>query len=382
MRNMQRKSKPVELSEDLRSLIDDTLEPTERTKLQMAVEEIQLRLNEANTRARKAIERAQQAEDLKEAIFGLTSGKLQMPEWVLERSQAKDSPHIPVLLTSDFQWGEVIDNDNMDGINQFNVSIAEERYKLLIDRAIDIAFEHLPRNKYEGLVLLRAGDTVSGDIHEELRETNELSSIPAVRSVVRAERWGTTQLANAFGNVHVISVPGNHGRYQRKPPTKRIEENYDTLASWWLESLFEGDDRLTWQTPDSSDAVFEMHGRKYLVTHGDNIGSRGGQGFIGPAATIMRGMKKTMDEYARRGIALHKMFVGHFHTAYDLGYGWANGSLPGYSEFARSNRMTPEAPIQYLLFFHPRYGVTSQWKILLGPEPTGSISVVPFEGEA
>lgn len=378
---MQRKNrKPIELDPELRALIDDSLAPDERTKLQLAVEEMQVKLNEANARARKAVERAAEAENLKNALFDLTAYDPRMPDWALERSEAKDSPHIPVLLTSDFQWGEVIDGDNMDGINTFNVEIAQQRYQLMIEKAIDIAFEHLPRNRYDGLVLLRAGDTVSGDIHEELRETNELAAIPATRSVVQAERWGTTKLADAFGNVHVISVPGNHGRYQRKPPTKHIEDNYDTLASWWLESLFEGDDRVSFQTPDSSDAVFEMHGRKYLVTHGDNIGSRGGQGFIGPAATIMRGMKKTMDEYARRGIALHKMFVGHFHTAYDLGYGWANGSLPGYSEFARANRMTPEAPIQYLLFFHPRYGVTSQWKLLLGPEPAGSTSVTPFEG--
>ena len=34
------------------------------------------------------------------------------------------------------------------------------------------------------------GDEVSGDIHQELRETNELSAIPAVRSLVAAETWG------------------------------------------------------------------------------------------------------------------------------------------------------------------------------------------------
>jgi hypothetical protein len=268
-------------------------------------------------------------------------------------------------VTSDFQWGEVIDRENMDGINEFNVKIAKERYRRLIEKTIDISLVHLAKNRYDGLVMLRLGDTVSGDIHEELRETNELSGVTALPSVVEAESWGVTQLADAFGNVHVVSVPGNHGRRSKKPPTKRIEENYDWLASCWLESRLRGDERVTWQTPRSTDAVFAVAGRRYLATHGDNIGSRGGQGFIGPAATIMRGMKKTMDEYARRGDHLDKMFLGHFHTAYDLGYGWSNGSLPGYSEFARAGRMTPEPPQQWLLFMHPKYGVTSQWKVLL-----------------
>jgi hypothetical protein len=377
---MPSRKKPSSQEElDLFELINETLAPTERQALQQAAADVRTQLHDANARVKTLTDRALLAEKIREEVFNLKEQSVKMPPWMVERSKASDSPHVAMLITSDFQWGEVVDKDNMDGINEFNVAIAEKRYQNLIERTIDLSFEHLPNNKYDGLVLLRLGDTVSGDIHEDLRVTNELASISAVRSVTRAERWGIDQLKKAFGRVHVISVPGNHGRYQIKPPTKRIQDNYDTLASWWLESLFEGDSDITWQTPDSTDAVFDLHGRKYVATHGDNIGSRGGQGFIGPAATIMRGMKKTMDEYARRGHAISKMFVGHFHTAYDLGYGWSNGSLPGYSEFARVNRMTPEPPVQWLINFHPKWGDTSQWKIKLAPEPRGSASVTPFD---
>jgi len=337
-------------------------------KLARAEDDLRL----ARSRADAAEKRMYEAERIRESVFQLQAQPVVQPEWSVERGPASGAPHVAVLVTSDFQWGETIDRDNMDGINEFNVAIAERRYRLLVERTIDISFEHLPKNKYSGLIYLRLGDAVSGDIHQELRETNELSSIPAVRSLVAAESWGLKQLADAFGRVHVVSVPGNHGRTTLKPPSKRVADNYDTLSAWWLESALRADDRLTWRTPSSTDAVFDLHGRLYLATHGDNIGSRGGQGFVGPAATILRGMKKTMDEYARRGVALSKMFVGHFHTAYDLGYGWSNGSLPGYSEFARVNRMTPEPPIQWLIYFHPKYGATSQWKILLEPEPEGA----------
>jgi hypothetical protein len=333
------------------------------------------------TRAAKATaeKRAAEAERIREQVFGLHAQPLDQPEWVTEQTHAASgAPHVPKLVTSDFQWGETIFADNMDGINEFNIAIAEDRYRLLIDRTLDISFNHLAKNKYSGILYLRGGDQVSGDIHAELRETNELAAIPAVRSLVAAETWGIKQLVDAFGLVHVVSVPGNHGRTQVKPPYKRISDNYDTLSAWWLEDAFRGDSRITWQTPASTDAVYNLHGRKYLLTHGDNIGSSGGQGFIGPAATILRGMKKTMDEYAVRGTVLSKMFVGHFHNALDLGRGWANGCLPGYSEFARGNRMTPEPPIQWLIYFHPRYGATSQWKILLAPEPAGGPVSHPF----
>lgn len=307
-----------------------------------------------------------EAERIRERIFGLTEQPITAPDWAVERSEAGDAPHIAVLLFSDPQWGEVINRENMDGINEYNVEIAQARYRKLIERTIDISFEHLPRNRYSGIVYLRGGDMVSGDIHQELRETNELGGVEAIRSLVAAESWGMDQLAQAFGNVLTVSVPGNHGRTSLKPPSKRIAEtNYDTLSAWWLEDRFKGDSRFTWQTPNSTDAVFDMHGRKYLLTHGDNIGTRGGQGFVGPIATISRGATLTLGEYARRGVHIDRMFCGHFHSAFYFGKGWSNGSLPGYSEYARSNRMTPEPPQQWLINFHPRHGATSQWLVQL-----------------
>jgi len=221
------------------------------------------------------------------------------------------------------------------------------------------------------MIYLRLGDQVSGEIHPDLRESNDLAAIPAIRSLVASETAGLERLAEAFGRVHVVSVSGNHGRVTPKPQAKRGGgDNFDALSAWWLESIFRKDRRISFQTPESIDAVFVVHGRRYLATHGDNIGSRGGEGFIGPAATILRGMKRTHDQYARTGKTLYKMFVGHFHTANDLGLGWSNGSLPGYSEFARHGRMTPEPPLQWLIMLHHKYGATSQWPILVEPAPT------------
>lgn len=320
----------------------------------------------ARSQTDTAEKRMHEAERVREAIFGLKAQPIVAPEWAVNRSVASGAPHIPVLLFSDPQWGETIKAENMDGINEYNVAIAESRYRMLIEKTIDISFEHLKMNRYDGMIYLRGGDMVSGDIHQELRETNELCAVEAVRSLVGVETWGIKQLVDAFGKVYVVSVPGNHGRTSLKPPSKKIaESNYDSLSSWWLESAFSGDSRITWHTPLSTDAVFDMHGRNYLLTHGDNIGTRGGAGFVGPIATISRGATLTMGEYARRGIIIDKIFMGHYHSAFDFGRGWSNGSLPGYSEYARSNRMVPEPPQQWLLYFCAKYGATSQWKVRL-----------------
>jgi hypothetical protein len=80
-------------------------------------------------------------------------------------------------------------------------------------------------------------------------------------------------------------------------------------------------------------------------------------------------MKRVHDMYARLGTPITACFVGHFHTPLELEYGWSNGSLPGYSEYARDGRMTPAPPTQWLIFFHEKYGATSRWPLRLAPLP-------------
>jgi hypothetical protein len=360
----------------------DLEEFNEQEKDQTSIKRIQ-RL-EADLRAAKAdaksnLDRALEAERIREGVFQLTEGYAPTPTWALERSGAHDAPHVPVLVTSDFHFGEVIDPANMGGINAFNLDIAEARYKRLIQQTIDISMEHLPRNTYPGIIVLRLGDTVAGDIHEELSKTNDMPTLPTCRRVVQVESWGLERLAAAFGEVYVISVPGNHGRSTKKKESKGLTtQSYDQLISWWLEDRFRLDKRVSFNTPEAGDAVFDVHGRTYLATHGDRIGTGGGRGFLGAVAPITRGMRLCHESQAKLGQPIDKVFMGHFHHAVDVGYGWANGSLPGYSEYARDGRMVPEAPVQWLIMLHPKYGATSQWQVLTHPEPKALDKATPF----
>lgn len=311
------------------------------------------------------------AEDLRSAVFGLAAQSIDPPAWTLALPKKGDSvPGIPLLLASDFQWGEVIKANELDGINAFNARIASDRYKRLIERTVDLCCGHMVNPKYPGIIYARGGDMISGDIHQELRETNDLQSIPAAIDLIEHEAAGIRVLVEKFGKVWVISVPGNHGRTTIKPHAKKyVETNYDYLIACMLEREFRNDPRVEFCTPMSGDARFKVYSWQFLLTHGDRIGSSGGQGFIGPAATITRGMKKLVDYYATLGHHIDWCLVGHFHTPMELEYGWSNGSLPGYSEYAKTFRMRPHPPSQWLLFVHPKYGVTCRWPILVEPRP-------------
>jgi hypothetical protein len=334
----------------------------------------------------KALREAHRAlnamEDLRRGVFRLAEPMLAPPPWVIAPKPSGPVEELPILFTSDKQWGEHADRAALGGANAYNIDIARRRYKRLIERTIDLCMNHMVKPRYPGILYLRGGDEISGDIHDELRKTNDLQSIPAVRDLVEHEVAGITALAAAFGKVHVISVPGNHGRTTIKPESKRaVETNYDTLSAWMIEQWFtaRGDKRVSVWTPPSGDALFRAMGWTLLLTHGDKIGSRGGQGFIGPAATIARGAKRVRDYYAALGAFVDYMFFGHFHTRLELEFCFSNGSFPGLVEYARDGRTTPSPPEQWLLFLHARRGITARWPIALEDRPRVEAPRAVFE---
>lgn len=276
----------------------------------------------------------------------------------------------PVLFTSDFQCGERIFPEQIDGMNRYDGTVFAERYQAMIDKTITLAEQNTGASDFPGAIYLRGGDAISGEIHAELAETNDLSSIPALKLLRQHEREGIRRLRDRFGRVRVISIAGNHGRTTFKPHAKGYSErSFETLLAWWLADAFEYDPAVTFHAPESGDALFEVAGWSWLMSHGDRMGSRGGQGFIGPAATIARGHKKLYDNWTLSGRRVDLILTGHLHTSLKLERGYANGSLAGYSEYARDLRATPDAPKQWLLFAHEEHMVSHAFELQLGPRP-------------
>ena len=286
-------------------------------------------------------------------------------------------PHIkgqlsltPVLFTSDFQVGEVIKAEEIDGMNAYNMDIFVERYQKLIEKTIHLTKENTGATEFPRIVYLRGGDAISNSIHEELAETNDLSAIPACRLLFQQEREGIKRLREVFGRVSVISLPGNHGRCTHKSHSKGYAHlNFETMLSWWLATAFEQDPNVTFWTPNSTDALFNVEGWNLLMSHGDKIGARGGTGFIGPAANIAKGHFKIQRDWNLTGQRIDLILTGHFHTSLKLERGYANGTLAGFSEYARDLRCLPDSAKQWLLCMHKESMISHSFEINLSERP-------------
>lgn len=311
----------------------------------------------------EALKYAAKLEDIRSSIFNLQPDKLSVPTWQVPANRTKSQPEIPTLFTSDFQAGEVIRSSELDFPNDYNPDIFRERYRRLIKTSVKLLEREDPQMRYPGFVYLRGGDAISGDIHADLSETQDTVPTEQTQMVAEEEIRGLEELLRAVPKVTVYSVPGNHDRTTFKPRAKRFTAlSYDYLALWAIESYFKakGEQRITFCSPPSGDAYFSIFNTHYLLTHGDRIGSRGGQGFIGPSANISKGIVKVRQQLARMNRPVDYVLTGHFHVAMQLPNGIANGCLAGFSEYAKSElRAEPEPPTQTMWWTHPRWGLTT-----------------------
>lgn len=320
-------------------------------------------ISDLQKRLTDALEYAAKLEDIRKSVFNLQPDSLRVPSWQVKVGSEKSQPEIPTLFTSDFQAGEVIRSSELDFPNNYNPDIFRERYRRLIQTSVKLLEREDPKMRYPGMVYLRGGDAVSGDIHADLSETQDTVPTEQTQMVAEEEIRGLEELLKVVPKITVYSVPGNHDRTTFKPRAKRfVALTYDYLAIWAIESYFKakGETRITFCAPPSGDAYFSIFNTNYLLTHGDRIGSRGGAGFIGSSGTIMRGIYKCRQQYARMGRPVDYVLTGHFHVAMQLPNGIANGCLAGFSEYAKSElRAEPEPPTQTMWWTHPKWGLTT-----------------------
>ena len=347
------------------------------------VRNLQDRLNRTENQLRDAHRKTIAETSLRKSIFGLVETPLNPPSFSMKTELEKPTPEAMILFLSDVHNGEVIDFKQMGGRNSYNQDICQRRLERYFRGVVDLGIKHWSGPPPAVIYLILGGDMISGEIHEELAKTNDALSIPAVRSLSEWLIAGINTLMAAFPRIpiNVVSIPGNHGRTTRKPEMKGFAlDSYDTLVAWTVERWFtaKGVKNITFSAPMSGDALIKIHGWTFLFTHGDRIGSRGGAGFIGAAATAARGMQRVIQDYAAEGVVVDVVVIGHFHIAVELEQGFVNGCLSGPSEYSRSGRMRSHPACQWLLTVHPRFGVTRRWKVQVGSPEEGSI----YQGRA
>jgi len=283
--------------------------------------------------------------------------KVETPSWVRTKHDGKVTG-VPQLLLSDLHWGEVVDPSQVGGVNMYNLDIAEARLRKCVETTISLLKDKI-HGQYPGIVVALGGDMFDGFSlgHLELLIKSDADILESFLRLQAALTWAIKTLADEFGHVFVPSVVGNHPRLALKPQAKgAVKNNLDWLLAKQLEIHFKDDPRVQFHIPNSLDCFYQVYGKTYCLTHGDQF--KGGSGIAGIWSALMLGMARKLKRQQAVGRPFDYLCMGHWHQL-TLSKGLiVNGSTVGYDEYAYKSNFSYEAPAQALWINHPTYDLT------------------------
>lgn len=321
---------------------------------------LQLRRQLADAKADRAEFDAAQARAQRELALMLKldgNRHTEPPTWT--RRAAKGGKHhgTPWLMLSDLHLDEVVQPAEIGGVNAYNRRIAEQRLRATFDNTVDVCTNYWSGIAYDGFVCALGGDLYSGDIHDELTQTNEDTILGSILHWSDLLASGIAQLADTFGRVHVPVVVGNHGRRSRKPRSKfRARDNFDWFTGHLLARTFANDKRITFDVAESADTFVQSYDHRVCLTHGDQASGGAGIGGIWPPLMRLDARKRQRNAAVNQPYDL--LVMGHWHQLVFGPSFIVNGSLKGYDEYAYTSNFGYEDPQQALWLMTPERGKT------------------------
>jgi predicted phosphodiesterase len=327
-------------------------------------------LEQENAELRRALAKAR-SEDVKfERVIQAIETNLRVgrstykPRRAPSTARAREG-HTLVLLWSDQHAAEAVSLEQTNGLNEYSWEIMMRRHDELRRGIASWAERFGP---IDTLQILSLGDGLSGNIHEELAETNEMPlSEATVQWGIDAAEWLKT-LPDVIpwagkAQVRVVSVPGNHPRAHKKPRAKMKYDNADWVSSHIARVALSREPWIDFQIPRGARALVEVCGRRILATHGDAVPPSAMVGV--PWGGVIRLEAKMRNQFQYDHLAM-----GHFHEPNLIGNRriWVNGTIKGDDEYGIERFGGGTTPTQLLIPFHPRFGMVGAQYIDLEPK--------------
>lgn len=259
-----------------------------------------------------------------------------------------------VVIGSDWHFDEIVDYDQMLGINEYSVEIAKKRIDTLFAQTIENSkiFDITTIN------VLLLGDMISGELHD-LAENNELGVMDAILSLTDYTAQHLRNLTKHFKHIKVLGLSGNHGRTHIKPRHKnKQKQNYEYFLYYLLKT--ETKNFVDFDLPKAYMKLHDIMGHQFLSLHGDII--KGGNGLNSTPGNLSRDISLLGGTLNEVGKNFKYVNMGHFHTsnitkAYNGAKIFMNGSLIGPNEFSLGVLKKGEKPTQTFYIVDKEKGV-------------------------
>lgn len=267
----------------------------------------------------------------------------------------ESTTHKFMLDWSDLHAAEVVNSEQMNGINAYDWDVMLKRHDQMVKSIV--SFKEKRPYPVDELIINGLGDMLSGNIHQELRETNDRPLMEAALQLgLDMSKW-VEALGAHFPKIRIAGVVGNHPRTTIKQPMKNRYDNYDWMVYQIMKLRLAEYDHISVDVPQSAQHVVKVFNETHLLFHGDGIRST----MPGvPWGGVMRRVAELTNQYARIGSPIDRFHVGHFHNlnVVEGGRIFMNGSVKGPDEFSLLNFGGGQDAKQLLSVYHPRRGLT------------------------
>ena len=185
-------------------------------------------LKRENDRLKKFVSDLERRYDLVSSIDGLVVANAK--PWKTVKPKKGTHRGIANTMSSDQHFGEVVRAEEVQGSNAYDMRIAKLRWQAHVEKFLGLSKDHLGYLTYDGAHVWWNGDAFSGDIHEELAKSNEMSTLATFEDMIGPIVSGLKTIAGEFPQLVVSARRGNHTRTSRKTPAKgRVRESFDWL---------------------------------------------------------------------------------------------------------------------------------------------------------
>lgn len=269
-----------------------------------------------------------------------------------------------IVMLSDWQLGKRTPSYDSD--------VCATRVELMASKVAELAAIQRADHPVKHCAVFLLGDMIEGEMifPGQAHEVDSSLGRQVAKDGPRILAGFIRHMLANFETVSVHAVPGNHGRIGgRASRESHPETNGDRMLYWNVETILDGEDRLTWQIPERDPWIVADLGEgcRFMLLHGDQV--RGSQGipWYGWSRRV-----QGLDMMSRRiwnDLAFDYVAAGHFHTPVSLYINgarlWINASTESHNPYAAQQLGAAGEPAQWLLFAQPGRGVTAEYLVSL-----------------
>jgi hypothetical protein len=278
-----------------------------------------------------------------------------------------------VMHLSDGHHDSIVVPEECGGLESYDFNVSCRRAERYVDTVVDWTQNTLrPNFTFSDLWILAYGDFTSGEIHGHAQRSYFRNMMKNCLAIGQLHALMFRDLAPYFKRVHVVYVPGNHGRRSEKKNHHGAHDNWDFLVAKIAELRCGDIKNIDFLIPDAFSVNLNINGVGFHIFHGDDI--RGSMGL--PYYGLQRRQRSLIALGNKNdGPRIRYFCCGHFHKPGSVGDMdgeiLVNGPWLGTDAYSYNSFAGYTEPSQWLHGVNPKYGITWRMDVKLrapGPE--------------